>query len=141
VRADPLPRGGLTAGPRRQAVTFTSRTTPRTGADQGASVSGGFGPGIPEILFTQAAGISQFQGGSTRSTSSIPHFIRLDFAYASRSVFYAMAIFMAVAAIVALVGLRSGRQEEPRDQPGAADGVGRAADEDDATAVQPGRPA
>jgi hypothetical protein len=97
--------------------------------------------GVPASRAAQeAASISQFQGGSTRSTSSIPHFIRLDFAHASRSVFYAMAIFMAVAAI-ALVGMRSGRQEEPTEQPGAAHGAGRAAGEDDATAVQPGRPA
>jgi hypothetical protein len=38
--------------------------------------------------------------------------VRLDFAEASRSVFYAMAVLMAVAAIVALAGLRGGRQED-----------------------------
>ena len=74
--------------------------------------------GVPAARAAQeAAGISQFQGGSARSAASIPHFIRLDFAAASRTVFYAMAIFMAVAAIVALAGLRGGRQEQPGDPP------------------------
>ena len=43
---------------------------------------------------------------------AIPHFVRLDFAYATRSVLYAMAAIMAAAAVVALVGLRRGLQEE-----------------------------
>jgi hypothetical protein len=59
----------------------------------------------------EASKISQSQGGSG-STATIPHFVRLDFAYATRSVFYVMAAIMAVAAIVALVGLRRGLQEE-----------------------------
>ena len=62
-----------------------------------------------------------------------------DSAAASRSVFYAMAIFMAVAAIVALVGLRSGRQEEPADRPGEPGSAGQAAGEDGAATVPPGR--
>ena len=95
--------------------------------------------GVPAARAAQeAASISQFQGGSTQGTVSIPHFIRLDFADASRTVFYAMAVFMAVAAIVALAGLRSGRQEEP-GQPGPADGAGRTAGADDAAAMHPGR--
>ncbi len=40
------------------------------------------------------------------------HFIRLDFAYATRSVLYAMAIVMAAGAVAAIVGLRRGVQEE-----------------------------
>jgi EmrB/QacA subfamily drug resistance transporter len=60
---------------------------------------------------TEAAGISQSQSGSG-SVASIPHFIRLDFAYATRTVLYVMAGIMAVAAIVALFGLRPGAQEE-----------------------------
>jgi len=96
--------------------------------------------GVPATRAAQeAASISQFQGGSSRGTTSIPHFIRLDFAAASRTVFYAMAIFMAVAAIVALVGLRSGRQEEPGDQPGPPGGAAQDAGEDGAAAVPPGR--
>jgi MFS family permease len=52
---------------------------------------------------------SQSAGGSI---ASIPHFVRLDFAYATRSVLYVMAAIMAAAAIVALVGLQRGVQEE-----------------------------
>lgn len=70
------------------------------------------GPGSPRGAAQEAAGISQFQGGGAQGAASVPHFIRLDFAEASRSVFYAMAVFMAVAAIVALAGLRGGRQQE-----------------------------
>jgi EmrB/QacA subfamily drug resistance transporter len=58
----------------------------------------------------EATQISQAHGGAGASTA-IPHFIRLDFAYASRTVFYAMAAIMAAAAVVALVGLRRGVQE------------------------------
>jgi fucose permease len=72
-----------------------------------------------------ADGLSEAQGASGTS-SNVPHFIRLDFAYASRTVFYVMAGIMAVAALVALFGLVPGRQEqtsaepaeEPADQPG-----------------------
>ena len=63
----------------------------------------------------QAAGIAQQAQGSgsgSSSTSGIPHFIRLDFAYATRSVLYVMAGVMAAAAVVALLGLRQGLQEE-----------------------------
>jgi len=59
----------------------------------------------------EASSISQSQGGSG-SVASIPHFVRLDFAYATQSVLYVMAAIMAAAAIVAFVGLRAGAQEE-----------------------------
>ena len=59
-----------------------------------------------------ASQLSQSQSGSG-SLASIPHFVKLDFAYATRSVLYVMAAIMAVAAIVALLGLRHGVQEEP----------------------------
>jgi len=42
---------------------------------------------------------------------SIPHFFELDFAYATRSVLWAMALVMAAATVVGLVGLTRGRQE------------------------------
>jgi EmrB/QacA subfamily drug resistance transporter len=58
-----------------------------------------------------ASSLAQSQGGNG-SVASIPHFVRLDFAYATRSVFYVMAAIMAVAAIAAFVGLRAGVQEE-----------------------------
>lgn len=65
----------------------------------------------------QASSIAQSQGGST---ASIPHFVRLDFAYATQSVVRAMAVFMAVAAVVAVVGLRHGVQEEREATPADA---------------------
>jgi EmrB/QacA subfamily drug resistance transporter len=53
------------------------------------------------------------QAGNTGpSTANIPHFVRLDFAYATRTVFYVMAGIMAAAAVVAFVGLERGVQEE-----------------------------
>jgi EmrB/QacA subfamily drug resistance transporter len=64
---------------------------------------------------SQAAGIaqqSQGSGSGKASAASIPHFIRLDFAYATRSVLYVMAGVMAAAAVVAILGLRQGLQEE-----------------------------
>jgi len=62
----------------------------------------------------EAARLAQGQGGRG-STASIPHFVRLDFAYATRTVLYGMALAMAVAAVVGLFGLRTGLQEDPRD--------------------------
>ncbi len=59
----------------------------------------------------EASKLSQSQGGGG-DIASIPHFVRLDFAYATRSVLYVMAGIMAVAAVVALLGLRRGVQEE-----------------------------
>lgn len=62
-----------------------------------------------------AARLSQFQsqsGSGGGSVRSIPHFFRLDFAYAVQTVLYVMAGVMAVGAIVALVGLRAGVQQE-----------------------------
>jgi EmrB/QacA subfamily drug resistance transporter len=74
----------------------------------------------------QAARLSQLAGGGgsggsggggsggNGSVGSIPHFFRLDFAHATQSVLYIMAAVMAVAAIVAFVGLKRGVQQ---DQP------------------------
>jgi predicted MFS family arabinose efflux permease len=59
----------------------------------------------------EASRIAQSRGGSG-STASIPHFVRLDFAYATRSVLYVMAAIMAAAAIVAVVRLQAGLQED-----------------------------
>jgi EmrB/QacA subfamily drug resistance transporter len=58
-----------------------------------------------------AASLAQSHGGSG-GVGTIPHFIRLDFAYATRSVLYVMAVIMAAAAVVAFAGLRAGVQEE-----------------------------
>jgi EmrB/QacA subfamily drug resistance transporter len=64
----------------------------------------------PSRASAEAARLGQAQG-SGGSTANIPHFIRVDFAYASRPIFYIMAGIMAVACVVALVGLEPGRQE------------------------------
>jgi EmrB/QacA subfamily drug resistance transporter len=62
----------------------------------------------------EAAKIAQLQGGtSTSNITTIPAFIRADFAAATRDVLYGMAVIMAVAALVALLGLRRGVQQEP----------------------------
>jgi EmrB/QacA subfamily drug resistance transporter len=59
-----------------------------------------------------AARAAQAHAGSA---ASIPHFIRLDYAYACRDVFHVMALIMAVGAVAALIGLRAGQQEEPAE--------------------------
>jgi EmrB/QacA subfamily drug resistance transporter len=64
---------------------------------------------------TLAAKLAQTQG-SRGSVSNIPHYIRLDFAYATRTVLAVMAGVMGVAAVIALVGLQRGRQEAPPDE-------------------------
>src|SRR6202012_5650375 len=84
--------------------------------------------GLPKARAqTLAAQLSQSSGGSSSgsgsSTSSIPHFYQVDFAYSTRTVLYVMAGIMAVAAIVAIIGLRSGLQEDP-----AAAGAGEDAE-------------
>ena len=59
----------------------------------------------------QAAKIAQLQGGNGNVTA-IPQFIRADFATATRDVLYGMCVIMAVAAFIALRGLRRGVQED-----------------------------
>ncbi len=71
----------------------------------------------PARAALEAQHISQFQqSGSSGGTGSIPLFIRLDYAHATQAVFYAMALFMAVAAVIALIGLRGGVQQTTGDQ-------------------------
>jgi len=75
--------------------------------------------GVPgPAAATEAAKIAQLQGGSSGSITTIPLFIRADFAHAIQDVLYAMAIIMAVAAVVALRGLR--RDARRVDQPAEA---------------------
>ncbi len=59
----------------------------------------------------EAAKVAQLQGGSG-DVAAIPLFIRADFAAATQDVLYAMAAIMALAALVALRGLRRGVQDE-----------------------------
>jgi EmrB/QacA subfamily drug resistance transporter len=56
-----------------------------------------------------AAKLSQARGSAASST--VPRYIRLDFAYATRSVLEVMAAVMLLAAVIALLGLRRGVQE------------------------------
>ena len=66
--------------------------------------------GVPSAQANAAASsLSQSRSGNI---ASIPHFIRVDFAEATQVILYILAGVMAVAAIVALVGLRAGVQEE-----------------------------
>jgi EmrB/QacA subfamily drug resistance transporter len=62
----------------------------------------------PGVAAADASHLAQSRSG----TGPVPHFVRLDFAYATRSVLYAMTAIMAVAAVIAFVGLRRGVQEE-----------------------------
>jgi EmrB/QacA subfamily drug resistance transporter len=70
---------------------------------------------------SEASAISQFQGRQG-SVAGIPHYVRLDFAYATRTVLYVMAGIMAVAAVAAILGLRRGVQEEADRDTHAAPG-------------------
>jgi len=79
------------------------------------------GQGLPgPAASAQAAQIAQRQGGNGNVTV-IPQFIRADFATATRDVLYGMCVIMAVAAFIALRGLRRGVQE---DTASAAAGLG-----------------
>jgi len=70
------------------------------------------GKGVPgPAASAQAAKIAQLQGGNG-NVAAIPQFIRADFASATHDVLYAMCAIMAVAALVALLGLRWGVQED-----------------------------
>src|SRR6478672_10149199 len=78
------------------------------------------GRGLPRpAALAEAAKIAQRQGGNG-NPAAIPAFIRADFAAATRDVLYGMCVIMAVAAIVALRGLRRGVQE---DTASAGDGL------------------
>jgi hypothetical protein len=65
----------------------------------------------PDKAASEAAHISQTQGSHV---GTIPHFVRVDFAHATQTVFFVMAGVMAVAAIVARIGLQRGVQQELR---------------------------
>ncbi|WNM43607.1 MFS transporter [Kitasatospora sp. CM 4170] len=69
--------------------------------------------GLPhEQAVSTAAHLSQVQAQSGGNTADIPPFFRADFAEATQTVLYWMAAIMAVAAVVAMVGLRPGVQAE-----------------------------
>ena len=78
------------------------------------------GRGLPHAAAaTEASKIAQLQGRNS-NVANIPAFIRADFAVAVRSVLYTMALIMAVAGVVALLGLKRGLQEDteaPKTEP------------------------
>jgi EmrB/QacA subfamily drug resistance transporter len=70
--------------------------------------------GLPRhFAYAEAKRISESQGGGVNA--KIPHFIRIDFALATRSVLLVMATVMAAATLCALFGLRRGVQREVSD--------------------------
>jgi EmrB/QacA subfamily drug resistance transporter len=70
------------------------------------------GKGLPgPVASAEAAKIAQLQGGNGNITT-IPAFIRADFAAATRDVLFGMCVIMAIAALVALRGLKWGVQED-----------------------------
>ncbi len=67
--------------------------------------------GLPHAQASaEASKISQSQAAPPGGV--IPHFVRLDFAYATRTVLIGMCVIMAAAAVVSVVGLRRGVQQE-----------------------------
>jgi EmrB/QacA subfamily drug resistance transporter len=69
--------------------------------------------GVPSSrAAAEAASLSQSHGSSSTSVASIPHFYRVDFAQSTQTVLYVMAGIMAAAAIVAILGLRRGVQQD-----------------------------
>jgi EmrB/QacA subfamily drug resistance transporter len=70
----------------------------------------------PGAAHSIASRISQSRSGSV---SHIPHFVQLAFADATQVVLYVMCGVMALAALVALVGLRAGAQEAVEEEPAA----------------------
>ena len=84
----------------------------------------------------RASAVSQSR--SAASAGPIPHFVRLDFAYATRSVFYVMAAIMAAGALVALIGLRRGLQEEKTLQDDQPETAGTLTTEPAAALEEPG---
>jgi MFS family permease len=75
----------------------------------------------PSAASAEAGKIAQLQGGNG-NVAAIPAFLRADFASATREVLYVMAGIMAVAALVALGGLRRGVQESPAAEASVEEG-------------------
>jgi EmrB/QacA subfamily drug resistance transporter len=67
-----------------------------------------------------AATVAELQGGNG-AAAAIPQFIRADFAAATQDVLYGMGVIMAVAAVVAFLGLRGGVQQATAPDTATAD--------------------
>ena len=69
--------------------------------------------GVPaDQAAATASQLSQVQAQAGSTSTSIPQFFRADFAQATQTVLYTMSGIMAAAAVVALLGLRRGKQTE-----------------------------
>jgi EmrB/QacA subfamily drug resistance transporter len=74
----------------------------------------------PAAAHRTAAHIAQLNGGSGRSTATIPHFVQVAFAHATSTVLMTMSWVMVAAAVIAFVGLpRRARHAAtvPEDRP------------------------
>ncbi len=74
---------------------------PKEGADR-----------IADAITQGGGGSSQFAGETGRRAKEVFEQIQLDYALASRTVFYVMAGVLAVAFVIALIGLPGGKTEE-----------------------------
>jgi EmrB/QacA subfamily drug resistance transporter len=98
----------------------------------------------PGRAAAEAATLAQSHGSGSTSVASIPHFFRVDFAQSTQTVLYVMAGIMAAAAVVALVGLRFGVQQDvgagaPGAERAEVSAAGdRYADADAGTGAEPG---
>jgi len=72
--------------------------------------------GVPAAKAKAQASSVSLTGSGSHGLSSIPQFFKVDFAGATQTVLYVMAAVMAVAAVIAIVGLRRGVQEESGEQ-------------------------
>lgn len=91
-------------------ATASEHGVPKAAADEIAdTISQGSG--------ATEAGAHQVSGAVGKVVANIPH----DFALATQTVFYAFAAMMAVAFVVALAKMPSGKVEEEETQPTAAD--------------------
>jgi EmrB/QacA subfamily drug resistance transporter len=96
--------------------------------------------GVPgPAAATQAAATAQLQGGSG-NVAGIPQFIRADFASAIQDVLYGMGIVMAVAAVVAILGLRRGVQQEAAPETATATSAANVPRVPDLPAARPRKP-
>jgi hypothetical protein len=77
--------------------------------------------GVPAAQAHASATHFSASGSGSGSVSTIPQYFRIDFAQSTQTVFYVMAGIMAVAAVIGLIGLRGGVQEEaPASEPDRA---------------------
>ena len=79
--------------------------------------------GVPGAAALADQVSQRHQGGSGANVGAIPHYVAADFAHSTSVVLYVMSGVVALAGVVALFGLESGRQEDPDPTPdlGAAE--------------------